>query len=251
MGVRIEQPQSTVTRVQFGNSWQSTLLGPADYTMNVHVGDREIFSFCMCAGGHVMPSVSQEGYFCTNGMSRSFHESPFANSGIVVTIRQEDVEADGFGNDPLAGMRYQAAIERAASQKTGDSYRSPIQWASDFVAGRTSAGPLPSSYVRGVEPLPLWSFLPERVTRWLATGLQSMDHAWRGAFLQEATLVGPEARGSCPIRMPRHADTRESTGVAGLYPIGEGAGYAGGIVSAAVDGLRSARAIIGRYKPPI
>lgn len=249
MGVRIEQPQETVTEVQYGTTPQARQLGAADYTMNVRVEDREVFSFCMCAGGYVMPSVSREGYFCTNGMSRSFHESPFANSGIVTTIDARDLAQAGFGDDPLSGIRYQEAIERAAFASTGGTYQAPIQWAGDFLSQRASTGSLPSSYARGVQPRNLWEILPVHVGRWLLHALPAMDHKWGGRFLKDATLVGPEARGSCPIRMPRDPVSRESTSIAGLWPIGEGAGYAGGIVSAAVDGLRTAGAIIARYQP--
>lgn len=249
MGLRIEQPQSVVTRTQFGSGWQAKLLGAADYTMNVNIADREVFSFCMCAGGYIMPSVSQVGYFCTNGMSRSFHESPFANSGIVVTVGEKELAEEGFGTDPLAGIRYQAAIESKAYESTGGTYQSPIQWAHDFVAERSTTNVPPSTYKRGVRPRNLWDILPTRVARWLADGLLQMDRVWSGDFLREATVVGPEARGSCPIRLPRDTQSRESVGITGLYPIGEGAGYAGGIVSAGVDGLRSAKSVVSRYSP--
>ena len=249
MGLRIEQPQSVVTRTQFGTGWQSKLLGAADYTMNVQIADREVFSFCMCAGGYIMPSVSQAGFFCTNGMSRSFHESPFANSGIVVTVGEKELAEEGFGTDPMAGICYQAAIEQKAYESTGGTYQSPIQWARDFVEERTSADVPTSTYRRGVQSRNLWEILPMRVARWLADGLKRMDNQWSGDFLNEATVVGPESRGSCPIRLPRDLQTRESVGITGLYPIGEGAGYAGGIVSAGVDGLRSAKSVIVRYRP--
>ncbi len=249
MGVRIEQAQERVTQVQFGTGWQAKLLGPADYTMNVRAGEKEVFSFCMCAGGYIMPSVSQEGFFCTNGMSRSFHESPFANSGIVVTVDAPSVAEAGFGTDPLAGIRYQAAIEKKAFELGGGNYDSPIQWARDFIDAKTTRDTPPSSYPRGVRPMNLADFLPAPVAKLLAEGLVLMDRQWSGAFLEGATLVGPEARGSCPVRFPRDPATRESTGVLGLYPIGEGAGYAGGIVSAAVDGLRTAKSVIARYSP--
>jgi uncharacterized protein len=249
MGVRIEQAQQRVTQVQYGKSWQAQLLGPADYTMNVKAGTQEVFSFCMCAGGYVMPSVSQEGYFCTNGMSRSFHESPFANSGIVVTVDAASVADSGFGHDPLAGIRYQAAIEKKAFELAGGDYHSPIQWARDFIDAKPTRDQPPSSYPRGTKPMNLADFLPGPIAKLLADGLLLMDRQWSGAFLEGATLVGPEARGSCPVRFPRDPVRRESIGIGGLYPIGEGAGYAGGIVSAAVDGLRSAKAVIARYKP--
>lgn len=242
MGVRIEQPQETVTRVQYGITPAARLLGPADYTLKVTVGTQELFTFCMCAGGYVMPSVSQPGYFCTNGMSRSKHESPFANSGLVVTVTPP-------GNDPLSGIRLQEQVESAAYQLSGGNYDVPIQWARDFLSGQTTRDRPPSSYQRGLCATNLASFLPADLLPLLRRGLPMMDQRWNGAFLRDATLVGPEARGSCPVRLERDDLTRQSPAVAGLYPVGEGAGYAGGIVSAAVDGLRTANAIIRAYHP--
>lgn len=247
MGVRIEHPQANVTLAQYGRSPQARLLGPADYSMNVRVGDRELFTFCMCAGGYVMPSISSPGHFCTNGMSRSWHESPYANSGLVVTIDPNTLK--GAEGNPLVGIHYQAAIEQRAYALGGDLYLCPIQRAQDFLNERRSSPTPPSSYPRGLISTNLWEILPLDVARWLQQGLPAMDRQWRGLFLRDATLVGPEARGSCPVRLPRDPQTRESTGTPGLYPIGEGAGYAGGIVSAAMDGLRTARTVIQRFRP--
>lgn len=248
MGVRIEQPQSQVNVAQFGTSPQAKLLGPADYTMNCTVGTQEVFTFCMCAGGYVMPSVSQHEHFCTNGMSRSKHESPFANSGIVLTVDPKDLTKGG-PIDPLIGVRYQASLENLAFRMTGGNYYAPIQRAEDFLAERASSVKPPSSYARGVHPVNLWELLPTELCQRVRDGLSIFDRRWHGLFLKNATIVAPETRGSCPVRIPRDTVTRESVGVAGLYPVGEGAGYAGGIVSAAVDGLRTAKAIITRYHP--
>jgi uncharacterized FAD-dependent dehydrogenase len=249
MGVRIEQPQANVNRFRYGSGPQAALVGAADYNLQCRAGDRDLFSFCMCAGGYVMPSVSQHGHFCSNGMSRSGHESPFANSGMVVTVEPASLAAMGLGKDPLVGLRYQGVIEREACRLAGGDYQSPIQWARDFIAQRPSKGVVPSSYARGVRNVNLWDFLPSDLARVIAEGLPMLDRRWKGLFLDHATLVGPEARGSCPVRLVRDDRTRESVSVDGLYPIGEGAGYAGGIVSAAVDGLRTARTIIQKYRP--
>jgi hypothetical protein len=243
MGVRIEHPQENVTRAQYGEGPHRAWLGPADYTMNVRAGDRDLFSFCMCAGGYIMPSVSHAGFFCTNGMSRSMHESPMANSGLVVTI--DPARLPGDQSDPLLGIRYQELIEAKAYELGNRDYDVPIQWARDFLARRSTTDSPPSSYPRRRQPVNLWELLPEDVATLIADGLPKMDRQWNGLFLKDATLVGPEARGSCPVRIPRDPTTFESIGVAGLYPSGEGAGYAGGIVSAAADGLRAARALIG------
>jgi len=166
-----------------------------------------------------------------------------------VTVGEKELAEEGFGTDALAGIRYQAAIEKKAYESTLGTYQSPIQWAHDFVAERGTLDVPPSTYRRGVQPRNLWEILPTRVARWLADGLLQMDRVWAGDFLRDATVVGPEARGSCPIRLPRDTQSRESVGINGLYPIGEGAGYAGGIVSAGVDGLRSAKSVVSRYSP--
>jgi uncharacterized FAD-dependent dehydrogenase len=244
LGVRIEHPQELVNRVQYGEIHQEERLGSADYTLIAH-GPFDLFSFCMCAGGQVIPSVSESGYFSTNGMSLSRRDSPFANSGFMITL-----DPKHFGStDILAGVEVQRRYEAAAFHVGRGEYRSPIQWARDFLAGRASSGNVRTSYKRGVVPTQLADVIPPQVVQALHGGLPLLDARWQGRFVPEATIVGPEARGSSPIRMPRDNDTLESTGVAGLYPIGEGAGYAGGIVSAAVDGLRAAKSIVARYAP--
>lgn len=243
-GVRIEQPQAGINEARFGPA--AATLGAADYQLVAHAGSRDLFTFCMCAGGYVMPSVSEAGFFCTNGMSESYHDSPFANSGLVVTIGRGDVGSD----HPLAGVKFQQRFERQAFFVGKQSYAAPIQRASDFFAGRPSSGTVPSSYPRGVVPGSLDSFLPPVVLAALERGLPIMDRQLRRHFLRDATLVGPESRGSSPVRIPRGDLSRECPKIVGLYPCGEGAGYAGGIVSAAVDGLRTARAIVARYARP-
>jgi uncharacterized FAD-dependent dehydrogenase len=245
IGVRIEHPQELVNRVQYGESPLERRLGAADYTLIAH-GPSDLFSFCMCAGGQVIPSVSEPGYFSTNGMSLSRRDTPFANSGFMITL-----EPRHFGGDHiLAGVELQRRFEAAAYVVGGrEDYRCPIQRADDLLAGRLSDGHVPSSYRRGTVAAQIAELVPPQVAEALRGGLPILDRRWQGRFLPEATIVGPEARGSSPIRMPRHESTLESTNTAGLYPIGEGAGYAGGIVSAAVDGLRAARAIIAQYAP--
>jgi uncharacterized FAD-dependent dehydrogenase len=245
-GVRIEQPQEQINRARYGAFAEHPALGAADYELTCPAGDRDLFTFCMCAGGYVMPSVSDPGYFCTNGMSESRHDSLFANSGLVVTITPEDT---GSGH-PLAGVHFQQRSERMAYLAGGRAYRAPIQWVRDFFAGRASRGEVPSSYSlhsRGVVPVDLGAVIPPVVLEALARGLPAFDRRFRGQYLRDATLTGPESRGSAPVRILRDDATRESPGLAGLFPCGEGAGYAGGIISAAVDGLRTARVIAGRY----
>jgi uncharacterized protein len=232
--------------VQFGPRHEKyeELLGNADYSLVAH-GKHDLFTFCMCAGGHVIPSVSAEGYFCTNGMSLSRRDSPFANSGLVVTIPVDAFE----GRDILAGVRLQERYEKRAFELGRGQYKAPVQRAKDFLFQRAEgfAPTMRSSYPRGVFPCELRDVLPPIVIESVMNGLPQMDRRWHGKFLPEAVLTGPESRGSSPIRIDRDPASRESPGIPGLYPVGEGAGYAGGIVSAAVDGLRTARAIIAKY----
>jgi uncharacterized protein len=242
LGVRIEQPQDTVNRVTYGPNRLEGVIGAASYSLIAN-GPHDLFTFCMCAGGYIMPSVSQPGYFCTNGMSLSKHDSPYANSGLVVTIPPE-----AFGStDILAGVRLQERYEGLAFEVGRGDYSCPIQRAPDFLAGRLTQGVPANSYPRGATSASIADLVPPLVVEALMHGLPIMDRRWQGRFLRDATLVGPEARGSAPVRIVRDDDTRQTPGIAGLFPVGEGAGYAGGIVSAAVDGLRTARAVIARY----
>ena len=246
LGVRIEQPQEQVNVARYGAFAEHPALGAADYNLVARAGARDLFTFCMCAGGYVMPSVSEPGYFCTNGMSESRHDSPFANSGLVVTV----TPADTGSRHPLAGVHFQQRSERLAYLAGGRAYRAPIQWAGDFLAARPSRGTLPSSYARGTVAIDLGTVLPPVVLETLERGLPIMDRRFQGLFLKRATLTGPESRGSSPVRIPRDPATRACPAVAGLYPCGEGAGYAGGIVSAAVDGLRTARVLAATFARP-
>jgi uncharacterized FAD-dependent dehydrogenase len=247
LGLRIEQPQVQVNRRKYGREEYVRLLGAADYSLTAHPG-RDVYTFCMCAGGVVIPSVSEPSMFCTNGMSNSRHDTPFANSGLMITLEPEE-----FGSPhPLAGVQLQRRYESAAFRLGGGAYLAPIQWARDFLRQRPSSpgSRIPSSYVRGTVTGDLSALLPPAAIAAIRAALPQMDARWQGQFLQQATLVGPEMRGSSPVRIDRDSRTRQVPGVEGLYPVGEGAGYAGGIVSAAVDGLRSAREIVRRFAPP-
>jgi uncharacterized FAD-dependent dehydrogenase len=242
IGLRVEHRQDTVNRIQYGSTRYEEQLGNADYTL-IARGKADVFTFCMCAGGYIIPSVSQEGYFCTNGMSLSKRDSPYANSGLVVTL---PVERFG-GDDILAGMRLQEQLERRAFEIGRGEYLCPFQRAKDFLNTRITTDRPSLSYPRGTVAAELREVLPSYLIRGLEHGLPKLDRIWKGRFLPEAVLVGPEARGSSPVRILRDESSRESPAVPGLYPVGEGAGYAGGIVSAAVDGLRTAKAIVARY----
>jgi uncharacterized FAD-dependent dehydrogenase len=247
LGVRIEQPQSSIDHARYGQNAGHPALGAADYCASVKAAGRELFTFCMCAGGYVMPSVSDPGYYCTNGMSESRHDSPFANSGLVVTIDPRETGSE----HPLSGIHLQQRVERLAYLVGNRSYEAPLQWARDFLAGRASRGTIPSSHRRGSRTAELGLFLPPVISESLLLGLPLLNRRFGGQFLHDATLTGPESRGSSPVRITRDPVTRQSPSVSGLYPCGEGAGYAGGIISAAVDGLRTARAIVARYSSRI
>jgi uncharacterized FAD-dependent dehydrogenase len=245
-GVRIEQPQEQIDDARYGSKAGHPALGAAEYQLTTRAGSRDLFTFCMCPGGSIMASVSEPGYFGTNGMSESRRDTPFANSGLVVTIGPDDLAS----THPLAGVHFQQKTERLAYLAAGRNYHTPIQRVHDFLNGRPSRGKLPCSYQRGTALVNLDLILPPIVLDALDRGLPIMNRQMRGALLRDAILTGPESRGSSPVRIPRDDRTRQSPAVAGLYPCGEGAGYAGGIVSAAVDGLRTARAIVACHATP-
>lgn len=247
LGVRIEQPQVQINQHKYGRPEYESLLGAADYTLQAR-GEKDVFTFCMCAGGIIMPSISEPNMFCSNGMSNSRHDTPFANSGVMVTLEPHEFG----GSHPLAGMHLQQRYEAVAFEIGRGNYLSPIQTAHDFVKGRPAdlSAKFDCSYQRGVQSAQLDRVLPPVVVQAIRQSLPVMDKKMRGALLKHAILVGPEMRGSSPIRIDRDLVSRQCPNIAGLYPVGEGAGYAGGIVSAAVDGLRSARHIVSQYRIP-
>lgn len=246
LGLRIEHPQQLVNEHKYGRPEYLHQLGAADYSL-VAKGERDLFTFCMCAGGIVIPSVSEPNLFCSNGMSNSRHDTPYANSGLVVTL-----DTEHFGSaHPLAGVELQRRFEAKAFDLGDRNYLAPIQRARDFLANRTPAAnaTIPSSYQRGTKPNNLSEVLPSVIVKAIQAGLPIMDRKWHGQYLPEAVLVGPEMRGSSPVRIDRDRQTWQIPGLTGVYPAGEGAGYAGGIVTAAVDGLRAARKIVEQFAP--
>ncbi len=244
LGLRIEQPQEQINRHKYGRPEYLELLGAADYTLAAR-GQRDVYTFCMCAGGVTIPSVSEPGCLATNGMSTSRHETPFANSGIMVTLQPHE-----FGSEhALAGIELQRRFEQISFALAGGNYSAPIQTVADFLAGRTPppGQRLESSYARGTTALNLNEILPAAVSDAIRSGLPIMDRKWHGDFLTHANLLGPEMRGSSPVRIERKETSRQSPDCLGLYPVGEGAGFAGGIVSAGVDGLLSAKQIVRQF----
>lgn len=248
MGVRIEHPQELINQRQYGKA--AAMLGAADYSLVAKhaagMGDQcgpDLFSFCMCPGGTILPSNESAGEICTNGASTSRRNTAYANSGLVVSIMPK-----AFGDDPLAGVEYQRKWERLAFELSG-SYRVPAQRASDFLAGRVSDGDMECSYPLGASAVDLRAMLPGVIVDALQKGLPMLERMIPGYAGKEGIITAPETRASSPVRIVRDERTRQSLSTAGLYPVGEGAGYAGGIVSSATDGLKSAMAVIGRFAP--
>ena len=242
VGARIEHPQELINRSQYGAFAAHPALGAADYKLNEHLSNgRGVYTFCMCPGGLVVAAASEEGGVVTNGMSLYARDGQNANSALLVSVEPAD-----FGSDhPLAGMLLQRQWERAAFAAGGRNYRAPAQLVGDFLAGRESkaAGAVSPTYRPGVTFGDLRAVLPGFAIDSMREAITLMDRRLHGFALPEAVLTGPETRSSSPVRIPRGADG-QSAGVRGLYPTGEGAGYAGGIMSAAVDGLRMADAYL-------
>jgi uncharacterized FAD-dependent dehydrogenase len=245
MGLRVEHPQELIDRIQYGGVRHPNLPA-ADYavTWNNTATGRSAYSFCMCPGGVVIGGASEEGGVVTNGMSGQMRNAPFANSALVVNVTTDDFE----GTDPLAGVRFQRQWERQAFHAGGGGYRAPAQNLRAFMR-LPGKGAVSSSYRPGIVEADLDRVLPPYVTATLREGITAFDRKLRGFASAEATLIGIESRTSAPVRILRN-DRYESVGLAGLYPAGEGAGYAGGIMSSAIDGIKIADTIAARLRNP-
>ncbi len=242
MGVRIEHPQALISAIQYHREpGQIPFLPPAAYSLVHQAAGRGVYSFCMCPGGFIVPAATAPGETVVNGMSPSLRNSPFANAGLVVEIRADDLSAYSE-HGALAGLRYQQDLEQAAFRNAGGGQTAPAQRATDFVAGRPSHDLPESSYIPGLTPSPLHLWLPPALAGRLKEGLLAFESKMRGYLTREAVLVGVESRTSSPVRIPRDRDTLQHAQVRGLFPCGEGAGYAGGILSSALDGENCAAA---------
>ncbi|MDD2541629.1 MAG: hypothetical protein PHH28_11390, partial [Desulfuromonadaceae bacterium] len=243
MGLRVEHPQELINRIQYGIQ-KSPNLPAADYAVawNNSSTGRSAYSFCMCPGGVVVGGASEAGGVVTNGMSGQLRNSPYANSALVVNVREEDFDGPG----PLAGVRLQRRWEQRAFERGGGGYRAPAQNLLDFLR-LPGKGVVRTSYRPGIAETELDSVLPPFIIDTLREGIIDFGRKLRGFITSEATLVGIESRTSSPVRILRDSSF-ESVGVKGLYPAGEGAGYAGGIMSSAVDGIKVADCIAGRLK---
>lgn len=245
VGVRIEHPQSLIDRARYGGLAGHPRLGSAPYKFVAHCGTgRAAYSFCMCPGGLVVAAASEIGGVVTNGMSSYARAEANANSGFMVDVGAEDFRADAA--NPLAGIDFQRALERRAFELGGGHYHAPAQLLGDFLRGRASTGPgsVQPSYEPGVVWTDLREVLPEIVCDTLREAVERVSHSLPGFDLADAVLTGVETRSSSPVRLPRDPETLACFSLPGLYPAGEGAGYAGGIISAAADGMRVAEALL-------
>ena len=243
MGVRVEHPQELIDRIQYHGSSKGEYLPAASYTLAKQIDGRGVYSFCMCPGGFIVPSATSQEEVVVNGMSPSKRNSPYANSGIVVEIKPEDLVK--FSKmDEFAGLEFQKEIEREAWKNGGHTQMAPAQRLTDFVNGTTSVALPKVSYSPGVTSSPLHNWLPKAIGRRLRDGFRLFGSMMKGFITEEAVILGVESRTSSPVRIPRNPDTLQHIKISGLYPCGEGSGYAGGIVSSAVDGMRAAEAIV-------
>ena len=251
MGVRAEHPQRLINKLMY-HSTNVEYIGNASYSLVTQVDGRGVYSFCMCPGGHIVPAGSEAGSCVVNGMSASHRNSPYANSGMVVQINPEDIP----GDDPLRGLEFQESLERLAYSEAHNSQLSivnyqlstaPAQRLKDFVEGRASKDLPACSYLPGIVPSRLDQWLPVHIGKRLQQGFRDFERKYPGFLTNEAVILGVESRSSSAVRIPRDPESLESISTPGLYPCGEGAGYAGGITSSALDGINAALAICKKF----
>ena len=260
LGVRIEHPQTLIDNVQYHQPVRSEFLPPASYSVVQQVEEKGVFSFCMCPGGIIAPAATSANELVVNGWSPSKRNNPFANSGMVVTTEIDDVikdedfkrlmkEKNLTATNPLLLLYFQQMVEQKAYVAGGGNFVAPAQRMVDFSNRKVSSTLPMSSYVPGLQSAALQEVLPPFISSRLATGFQAFGKKMRGYYTNEAVVVATESRTSSPVRIPRHGDTLAHLQIHNLYPCGEGAGYAGGIVSAAIDGERVATAIAEKILP--
>ena len=257
LGVRIEHPQSIIDNIQYHSTVRDKLLPPASYSLAEQVNDKGVFSFCMCPGGIIAPAATNQDEVVVNGWSPSKRNNPFANSGIVVQVEVEDAIRSMASwhshnyteatreDSPLLLMQFQEMVEQRAFAEGGGKFVAPAQRMIDFTEDRVSSSLPDCSYLPGIRSAALKNVLPELITSRLQSAFRSFAKKMRGYYTNEAVVVGVESRTSSPVRIPRDNDTLHHPQLKNLYPCGEGAGYAGGIVSAAMDGERIASQLSG------
>lgn len=251
VGVRIEHPQAMVDAQQYHynrGTERPRLLPAASYRLATKIKDRGVHSFCMCPGGFIVPSATENDEVVVNGMSLSRRDSPFANSGLVVTVEPEDTATWLNSTDVLRGIEFQKRLECRAKSLGGGGQTAPAQTVRDFLKNQSEEEPLPTSYFPGLNRSSLHDALPKEIVWRMQEGIRQFSHRITGFDGTEAQLIGFETRTSSPIRIPRDKKTLEHPQIEGLFPCGEGAGYAGGIVSAALDGMSVAKMAASRVK---
>ena len=241
MGVRIEHPQQLIDEIQYHSKERNPNLPASSYSVTCRTGDKGVYSFCMCPGGIIIPASTDNDELVLNGMSVSRRDSPYANSGLVVSIDESDWN-DFSNHGVFAGLEFQKHLERIAFESGGRNQTAPAQRITDFIKGVTSSGLPSTSYIPGTITSPLHEILPKVIAASLKEALLIIDKKMKGYITENAQMLAAETRTSSPIRIPRDNETLMHIEAAGLFPCGEGAGYAGGIVSAAIDGERSADA---------
>lgn len=241
MGVRVEHPQALIDSIQYHCPARGEYLPAANYSLVEQIDDRGVYSFCMCPGGRIVPAGTGENEIVVNGMSASKRNSPFANSGMVVEIRPEDIPEEFQQYGVLAGLRFQQHIEHLAYINNGGKGRvAPAQRLVDFVKGKVSADLPECSYMPGIISSPLHFWLPEHISKRLREAFRRFDRKMRGYLTNDAVVVAVESRSSSAVRIPRDPETGEHPQIKGLFPAGEGSGFSGGITSSAIDGQNAA-----------
>ena len=242
LGVRIEHPQTLIDKVQYGQPIREEHLPASSYKLVCQVRERGVFSFCMCPGGLVVPAATAPGEIVVNGMSLSRRDSPYANSGTVVAVELEDLKE--YSDEGIfAGLAFQRAVEQRMFAAGDGSQKAPAQRLTDFVNGKDSVTLPASSYIPGLLPSPLHQLLPDFIYQRLQEGIKTFGRKFKGYYTEEANVIGTESRTSSPVRIPRDPASLMHKDAAGLFPCGEGAGFAGGILSAAMDGQNVANKV--------
>ncbi len=247
LGVRIEHPQPLIDRIQYGQAEREENLPASSYKLVTQVGNRGVFSFCMCPGGLVVPASTAPGEIVVNGMSLSRRDSPYANSGTVVAVELEDL-APFASAGVFAGLVFQQSVEQAMFASGDGSQHAPAQRLPDFVNRKVSGNLPDTSYIPGLHAAPLHTLLPPGIYDKLRQGVTAFGRKMKGYYTEEANVIGTESRTSSPVRIPRDRRTYQHPEAASLFPCGEGAGYAGGILSAAMDGQNVARAVAAKVR---
>ena len=247
LGVRVEHPQSIIDKTQYNQPQREENLPASSYRLACQVAGRGVFSFCMCPGGLVVPAATAPGEIVVNGMSMSRRDSAYANSGTVVAVELEDLKP--FAEHGIfAGLEFQKSVEQSMFQFGDGSQKAPAQRMTDFVKGKISKDLPPGSYIPGLVEAPVHSLLPKTIAEKLQLGMQEFGRKMKGYYTAEANVIGTESRTSSPIRIPRNPNTLMHDDAIGLFPCGEGAGFAGGIISAAMDGQNVAKAVDKFFK---